>query len=116
MRRLLPAIAALGLCLALASPALASGRVPTGVKRISVTLTLPLQTGGTHKWVRRTVSNAATVHRLVAAADLLHPARSERVCPMLVRFGPELTVVFRGASGRTLAQTKVQVTLGSHGA
>ena len=105
----------MGLCLALAPPALASGRVPAGVKRVSVTLTFPLQTGGVHRAVHRTLTKAATVRRVVAAVDLLHTAGSHGVCPMVMRLAPELTVVFRGTSGRALAQTKVQVALGSRG-
>lgn len=115
MRRLLPAVVTLGLFLALASPALSHDRVPTGVKRINVTLTFPLQGNGPHKAVRRTLTKTATVRHLVGALDLLKAATVHGVCPMFLRLGPELTVIFRGSSGQRLAETKVQVALGSSG-
>ena len=115
MRRLLPAIAALGLSLALASTAFASDRVPTGVKRINVTLTYPLTVNGAKKALHRTLTRAATVQKVVRAADELQTATVIGACPMFMRAGPGLTVVFRGASGQVLAETRVQVELGSRG-
>src|SRR5579875_1646229 len=115
MRRLLPAVAALGACLALAGPASAGNRMPAGVKRIGVTLTFPLTGSGSRKPVHRTLAGAATVRRVVGAADALRGAKVVGACPMFVRAGSELTVVFRGASGRILAETSVQVVLGSRG-
>jgi hypothetical protein len=129
MRRLLTAIAALGLILALAAPAFASDRVPTGVKKINVTLTFPPSSGGSKKAVRRTITKASTVNKMVNAADVLRTPQSVKMCPMAVplgsksarirplfiRLSPVLTVVFKGSSGQTLAQTRVQVVQGSHG-
>jgi hypothetical protein len=115
MRRLLPAIVALGLCLALAASAFASGRVPNGVKRINVTLTFPLAVKGSKPAVHRTLTRAATVQKVVGAADALRTAKVIGVCPMFVRLADELTVVFKGSSGQTLAETRVQVEQGSRG-
>lgn len=115
MRRLLAAIVTIGLVLGLASPALAGDRVPSGVKRISVTLTMPLEVGGSQKTVRRTVTGAGTVRGVVRDVDDLQTATTQGPCPMVVRLGPELTVVFRSSSGKTLAETRVQVALGSRG-
>ena len=115
MRRLLPAIAALGLILALAAPAFASDRIPTGVKKVDVTLTFPPTAGGSKKTVRRTMTKAATLQKLVDAVDVLRTAKTVAVCPMFIRLSPVLTVVFEGSSGQTLAETRVQVEQGSHG-
>ena len=79
--------------------------------------------------MHKTLTKAATVHKVVNAADVLQTAqvvkmcpmavplgsRSARLSPMFMRLGPELTVVFKGSSGQTLAQTKVQVEQGSRG-
>lgn len=116
MRRLLPAVIAAGLVLALAVPAFAADRVPSGVKRVSVTLTFPPQTSGSRKPVRRTFTTTAKVHNIVNAANSLQIAKVRGLCPMFVRLGPELTVVFRGGSGSSsLAEVKVEVALGSKG-
>ena len=115
MRRLLPAIAALGLCLVLASAAFASDRIPTGVRRINVTLTYPVSLKGSKPALHRTLTKTATVQKVVGAADVLRAAKVAGVCPMYMRAGSELTVIFRGASGQILAETRVQVAFGSHG-
>ena len=115
MRRLLAALVTSALFLGLASPALASGRVPAGVSRISVVLTFPPQVGGTHRAIHRTLTGTAAVREIVGAANALRPAPVHGVCPMFVRLGPELTVVFRSDTGRMLAETRVQVTLGRRG-
>ena len=115
MRRLLPAIAALGLILALAAPAFASDRVPTGVKRISVALTFPPTVTPSKKAVNRTLTKMSTIHEVVGAVDVLRTAKVVGACPMFLRASPELTVVFKGSSGQTLAETRVQVEQGSHG-
>jgi hypothetical protein len=112
MRRLLPAIATVGLLLALTAPAFASDRVPTGVKQINVTLTFPLKSG---KPLHRTLTKSATVRNVVGAADVLRAATVVGACPMFIRVSPELTVFFKGASGKTLAETRVAVVQGSRG-
>lgn len=115
MRRLLVAIVTCVLLLGTASPALASGRVPAGVKRISVTLTFPLKVNGKQNADHRTLAKASTVHEVVGAVDMLRSPTVEGVCPMYVRLSPVLTVVFIGSHGRKLAETRVQVVLGSRG-
>ena len=75
-------------------------------------MTLPLKSS---KPVHRTLTKSATVQKVVGAADILHAARVVGACPMFIRVGPELTVVFKGASGKTLAQTRVAVVQGSRG-
>lgn len=122
MRRLLPAIVTASLLLGLAAlapaSALASGRVPRGVTRISVTLASPPKTPtkiGTGKSVHRTLRRRAIVREVVLATDALQTPRMVGACPMIVILGPHLTVVFEGAGGVQLAQAEVQVTYGSHG-
>lgn len=115
MRRLLPAIAALGLILALAAPAFASNRVPAGVKRISVTLTFPPTVMPQKQAIDRTLTKRSAVREVVVAADALQTAKAVGACPMFLRASPMLTVVFKGSSGQTLAETRVQVEQGSHG-
>ncbi len=115
MRRLLVAIVTTGLLLGLASPAFAGGRVPAGVKRISVALTFPLEGNGTYKAVHRTLTKTTAVRKVVGALDALRAATVHGVCPMFMRLGPELTVIYRGSSGQMLAETKVLVALGSTG-
>ncbi len=112
MRRLLPAVVTVGLLLGLASQAFAGDRVPTGVKRINVTLTFPLKSS---KPVHRTLTRSATVQKVVGAADVLQAAHVVGACPMFIRVSPVLTVVFKGSSGRTLATTRVAVVQGSRG-
>lgn len=115
MRRLLAAIVTSGLLLGLASPAYASGRVPAGVKRISVALVFPLKVNGKQNSVHRTLTKSATIDEVVGAVDQLKTATVHHVCPMYMRIGPELTVDFLGSHGQKLAETKVQVVIGSHG-
>ena len=125
MRRLLPAIVTLGLLLGLAAPAMASNRVPKGITKINVTLTFPSRKPGpqpnnakaltAQKPVRRTLTAAATVTQVVKATDALTVAVRHGVCPMIMRLGPELTVVFRNASGTAVATAVVEVTTGNHG-
>ncbi len=116
MRRLLILIAMLTSALALASPALASNRVPTNVKQIAVTLTFP-PAQNTKKPVHRTLTKPATVKRVISAVNQLKLAKTDRVmCPMFEVLGPKLTVVFRAsAAGPALAEAQVDVSLGSHG-
>ncbi len=91
-------------------------RVPRGVRRISVSLTVPFANGpGAHAPVRRTLTRPATVTSVVAATDALPPVRVMHPCPLLLVRGPELALVYRGAHGAALATLMVQVTLGSAG-
>jgi hypothetical protein len=116
MRRLLPAIVTVGLALGPAVPAFAANHLPSGVNKISVTLTFPLKTvSGSQNTVRRTLTKAATVAEVVSATNALPTAAVRGVCPMLVVLGPELTVVFRNSSGTELAAAQVQVVQGSRG-
>lgn len=118
MRRLLAAVVTAGLIVGLAAPALAlaSDRVPHGVTRISVTLTFPLATpSGSHRAGHRTLARAATIAEVVRATDALPVAHLHIMCPMIVRLGPVLTVIFRNARGSAVAEAQVQVVPGSHG-
>ncbi|MGH2860828.1 MAG: hypothetical protein ACRDLT_04880 [Solirubrobacteraceae bacterium] len=100
----------------LAAPALASNRLPRGVKRISVRLTYPLKTvSGSRKPVQRTLTRAATLREAISATNALPRAKRRGVCPMFVILGPQLTVVFRNAGGTSVAEAQVQVTTGSRG-
>ena len=100
-------------------PARASGtaRVPVGVRQIVVTLSFLPSGDGHHRSRERTLTRRASVREVVQAADRLTPAVIRGACPLFMRLGPDLTVVFRG--GRrdrlTLAQARVQVVLGRHG-
>ena len=100
-------------------PAWASGtgRVPVGVREIVVTLSFLPGRDGHYRSLTRTLTHPASVRALTRAADRLTPAVIHGACPLFMRLGPDLTVVFRG--GRrdrlTLAQARVQVALGSHG-
>lgn len=120
MRRLLAAFvtAGLALCLSLgpAAPALADSRLPAGIASISVTLSFPLTSGsGSHKPVHKKLTRAATVSEVVGATNKLRVAPGHVVCPMFVRVGPVLAVVFRNSAGRALARAQVQVVQGSRG-
>lgn len=118
MRRLLILVVTLAVALGIAAPALASNRVPGGVKRIAVTLTYPPRLDGSRRPIRRTLTKPATVRRVVKAADALEAAQLRVVCPMIVILGPELTVVFKGGAGAgypTLAEAQVDVMFGMHG-
>jgi hypothetical protein len=118
MRRLLAAIVTIGVLAWLAVPAtaLASDRVPRGVTRISATLTFPLATpSGGHRTVHRTLTRAATVAEVVSATDALPVTHRHIMCPMIVRLGPVLTVIFRNARGSAVAEAQVQVVQGAHG-
>jgi hypothetical protein len=118
MRRLLipVVILALGLSPAAADPAVAGPRVPANVRQIAVTLTFPPQAGGTRRPVRRTLTAAANVRRVIQAADALEAAPTHIMCPMIVFLGPQLTVAFKaGRTGSTLAEAQVEVTLGTRG-
>ena len=105
----------MGLLLVLAAPAMAAGRVPKGVSKISVRLTFPLNQPNAHKPVRKTLTKTATVAQLVSATNALQTSTKAGICPMIVRLAPVLTVVFRSASGATLAEATTQATLGSRG-
>lgn len=94
---------------------MASNRVPKGVTKISVTITFPLKAPATHKPVRRTLTKPATVAQVVSATDGLQAATNPGVCPMLMRLGPELTVIFRNGKGAMLAEATAQVTPGNRG-
>lgn len=120
MRRLLAAFVTVGLALCLslglAAPALAGGRLPAGITSVGVTLSFPLKSGtGSHRPVHRTFTRAATVSEIVGATDTLRTAPGHVVCPMFVRVGPVLAVVFRNRAGRAVAQAQVQVVQGSRG-
>ena len=116
MRRLLTAIACLGLMLVLAAPALAAGRVPSGVTRVSVALTAPpASAGGSHASAHRTFTRAAKIAEIVNATDALKVATARGACPMIMVLGPHLTVVFRNSGGTIVAEETVQVVYGSKG-
>jgi hypothetical protein len=116
MRRLLIVVVTLALALGVAAPAVASNRVPGTVKQIAVTLTFPPRVGDSRRPVRRTLTRAATVKRVISAVDALKAAQTRIMCPMIMILGPELTVVFRaGPAGPTLAEAQAEVTLGTHG-
>ncbi len=119
MRRLLAAVASCGALLvplALAEPALASNRLPSGVARVYITVSSPLKTiSGHHKPVHKLLTRAAAVAEAVDATDALPVAKLRGVCPMIMRLGPELTVVFRNSSGTELAAASVQVVDGPRG-
>lgn len=115
MRRLLAPIVCLGLMLVLAAPAYAAGRVPSGVTRVSVTLTFEPTSSNTRSPERRTFTRASSVTQIVKATDALQTAKVRGMCPMIMRIGPELTVVFRNASGTALAEETVQVVDGTKG-
>lgn len=116
MRRLLPAIVTLGLLLGFAAPAMAAGRVPKGVTKVSFTLTFPLQQQPTARAPEhKTITNAASVAKIVTATNGLQPVTNPGVCPMVMRISDELTVVFRNAKGVMLAEATSFVALGSRG-
>ncbi len=100
-------------------PARASetARVPVGVRQIDVTLSFLPSGEGHYRSLERTLKRRASVREVVQAADRLTPAVIRGACPLFMRLGPDLTVVFRG--GRhdrlTLAQARVQVMLGRRG-
>jgi hypothetical protein len=100
--------------LGLAAPAFAANRVPSGVTRVSVTLTFE-PTSGTRAPEHRTYTKAKTVAGIVNATDALPGAKIHGVCPMIMRLGPDLTVVFRNSSGTELAEATVQVVNGTKG-
>jgi hypothetical protein len=114
LRSVLPAIVSLGLLLGLGAPALAlsTRRVPSTAARIGVTLTFPLGSRGPE---HRNLTKAATVVEVVRATNALRTAQTRGVCPMIMRLGPVLTVVFRNARGSQLAEAEVQVVQGTHG-
>ena len=122
MRRLLALLVAAGLLLAPAGLALArdsrtATRVPRGVTRINISITFPLTTGSNrHRPAHVTLTRAATVAEVVAATDALPPAKTRGImCPMYMRIGPVLTVVFRNSGGSEVADATVDVTQGSKG-
>lgn len=100
----------------LAAPALAGGRLPSGITKISVTISFPLRTGsGYRKTVHVALTRPPTVAEVVKATAALPVANARGVCPMFMRLGPELTVVFRNASGTEVAAAEVAVIQGSKG-
>jgi hypothetical protein len=101
--------------LVLAAPAYAAGRVPSGVTRVSVTLTFEPTSSNTRSPERRTFTRASSVTQIVKATDALQTAKVRGMCPMIMRIGPELTVVFRNANGTALAEETVQVVDGIKG-
>ncbi len=116
MRRLLLAIVTLGVLIVFTAPAMAAGRVPKGVTKVSFTLTFPLQQQPTaRKPENKTITNAASVARIVTATNGLQPVTNPGVCPMVMRISDELTVVFRNAKGVMLAEATAAVALGSSG-
>lgn len=101
--------------LVLAAPALAAARVPGGVTRVSVTLTFAPSSSGTRSPEHRTFTKASSVAQVVNATDALQTAKLRGMCPMIMRLGPELTVIFRNSSGTALAEETVQVVDGTKG-
>jgi hypothetical protein len=116
MRRLLIVIALVAFSLDLAVPAMASNRVPAGVRVADVTISFPPRVD-TRRPVRRVLTSTAAVSKLVNAIDALPTPKTRGImCPMVVILGPELTVVFRaGPAGPALAETQVAVSTGTHG-
>ncbi|HWD69241.1 MAG TPA: hypothetical protein VG293_03540 [Solirubrobacteraceae bacterium] len=121
MRRLLAAIVTsvllpTAVAWAAAAPASAASRLPRAVAKVSIAISFPLKTvSGYHKPVHRTLTRASTVAEIVSATDALPVAKLRGMCPMIMRIGPELTVVFRNASGTQVATAEVAVTQGSKG-
>lgn len=119
MRRLLAPVVcvALMLAVALAAPGLAlgAGRVPSGVTRVSVTLTFAPTSSNARGPEHRTFTKASSVAQVVDATDALPTAKLRGMCPMIMRLGPQLTVVFRNSSGAALAEETVQVVDGTKG-
>jgi hypothetical protein len=118
MRRLLAAVLTACLAVGLAVPALAlaGNRLPSGITRVYLTISFPMTTGsGSHKPVHKTLSKAASVAEAVDATNALPIAKVHVMCPMIMRVGPELTVVFKNAHGNQVAAAQVQVTQGSKG-
>jgi hypothetical protein len=116
MRRLLPAIVISGVLLIFAAPALAGNRLPSGITKVNVTISFPLRTvSGYRKAVHVTLTRSSTVAKVVNATAALPVAKARGVCPMIMRLGPELTVVFRNASGTEVAAAEVAVVQGSKG-
>lgn len=113
MRRLLPAIVTVGLLLGFAAAAMATTRVPKGITKVSLTLTLPPSTTNARTPEHKTITKAASVAAIVSATNALQPAIRHGMCPMILRLGPELTVSFRNAKGATVASASAAVTLGS---
>jgi hypothetical protein len=102
--------------LAVPALALAGNRLPSGITRVYLTISFPLATGsGAHKPVHRTLTRAATVAEAVDATDALPVAKVHVMCPMFMRDGPDLTVVFKNAHGTQVAGAEVQVVPGSKG-
>jgi hypothetical protein len=114
IRPLLAPILGFALMLGLAAPAFAANRVPSGVTRVSVTLTFA-PTSGARKPESRTYTKAKTVASVVDATDALASVKVRGECPMIMRLGPNLTVVFRSSNGKELAEETVQVVAGTKG-
>ena len=102
---------------ALADGARTAGRVPSGVTKVSIAISFPLTTpsGQRHKPVHVSLTRSATVAEAVAATNALPLAKMRGMCPMYMRIGPVLTVVFRNSGGSQLATATVDVTQGSKG-
>ena len=84
------------------------------MNRIVVALTFPTAMQGAGRPIHRTFTHPSKVSAVVNAADMLNAAPLHAMCPMFLRVGPQLTVVFRhGAT--VLAELAVAVTLGTHG-
>jgi hypothetical protein len=116
MRRLLAPIICAGLILGSAAPSLAAaGRVPSAVRKVSVTLTFEPSSSNTRTPEHRTFTKAASVAQIVDATNALVVPKFHGACPMIMRLGPELTVVYRNASGTALAEASVQVVDGNKG-
>lgn len=116
MRRLLPAIVTVGLLLGFAAAAMATSRVPKGITKVNVTLTIPASGSTTRGTQHKTITKAASVAAIVSATDGLQPPSTKHImCPMIMRLGPALTVIFRNAKGVEVAEATAQVTLGSKG-
>jgi hypothetical protein len=118
MRRLLAAVLTGCLAIGLAVPALAvtSKRLPSGITKVYLTISFPLKTvSGSHKPVHKTLTKTSAVAEAVDATNALPIAKVRGVCPMIMRVGPELTVVFKNAHGVQVAAAEVQVTQGSKG-
>jgi hypothetical protein len=82
---------------------------------VSVTLTFESASTNTRGPARKTFTKASSVAQIVDATDALKTATIRGACPMIMRVGPTLTVVFRNSKGTALAEETVQVVNGSRG-
>lgn len=96
--------------------AVQSGRVPRGVKRVTVTVTYPELGKAMRAPLVRVLTSPSEVRALVTAVDRLKPLNRHGImCPVLLVDRPVLRLVFSSGSGATLAQVRVSVSIGTGG-